>query len=261
MKNTETNNFGIGAPKIQKDEDEDSGRVIQAFHNLMPFKVREILLVSSFYDAFIVEEEGLISEMVIEEYRHLLLSSPPRVTHVTSGEEALSMIKKRKYDLVITMSKNIGMDPFLFGKKIKKQCSGLPVIILATDTADLHICQEHASEEGIDKAFYWYGDTSLFMAIVKYIEDKINVEYDTENGNVQVIIVLEDSIRDYSTLLPVIYSEIVRQTQRSISDRSIEVAERVMQRRNVVLTDIDKDLFRTVFNLTEAERRSLGFPK
>jgi hypothetical protein len=239
MKNMETNNFCIGAPKIQKDEDEDSGRVIQAFHNLMPFKVREILLVSSFYDAFIVEEEGLISEMVIEEYRHLLLSSPPRVTHVTSGEEALSMIKKRKYDLVITMSKNIGMDPFLFGKKIKKQCSGLPVIILATDTADLHICQEHASEEGIDKAFYWYGDTSLFMAIVKYIEDKINVEYDTENGNVQVIIVLEDSIRDYSTLLPVIYSEIVRQTQRSISD-DINEMQRLLRRRarpKILLTD------------------------
>ncbi len=79
------------------------------------------------------------------------------------------------------MSKNIGMDPFLFGNKIKKECPNLPVIILATDTSDLHLCQKHIHEKGIDKAFYWYGDSSLFMAIVKYVEDKINVKYDTIN--------------------------------------------------------------------------------
>ncbi|UCF13031.1 MAG: hypothetical protein JSW06_01930 [Thermoplasmatales archaeon] len=215
---------------IKKTNKEDYGITIQTFHNLMPFKVREILLVSSFYDAFIVEEEGLISEMVIGEYRHLLLSSPPRVTHVPSSKEAISKVKTQNYDLVITMSKNIGMDPFEFGRKIKKECPDLPVIILATDTADLHVCQDRISEKGIDKAFFWYGDTSLFMAIVKYIEDKINVKYDTVNGNVQVIIVLEDSIRDYSILLPVIYSEIVQQTQRSISEDLNEM-QRLLRRR------------------------------
>ena len=140
---------------IRFDEsEEDHDFLTQAFHSLMPFKVREILLVSSLYDAFIVEEEGLISEMVIWEYRHLLLSSPPRVTHVTSGKEALSKVKTKQYDLVITMSKNIGMDPYDFGRKIKKECPDLPVIILATDAADLHFCQEHIDEKGIDKAFF-----------------------------------------------------------------------------------------------------------
>jgi hypothetical protein len=225
--------------KIQKQNDNEIESYSQTFYALMPFKIREILLVSSFYDAFIVEEEGLISEMVIKEYRHLLLSSPPRITHVISGEEALSKLKKQSYDLVITMSKNIGMDPFIFGRKIKKICQDLPVIILATDTADLHVCQERIEEKGIDKAFYWHGDSSLFMAIVKYIEDKINVKYDTKNGNVQVIIVLEDSIRDYSMLLPIIYSEIVRQTQRSISDDLNEM-QRLLRRRarpKILLTD------------------------
>ena len=182
----------------KSDSKEDYELSMRVFHNLMPFKIREILLVSSFYDAFIVEEEGLISEMVISEYRHLLLSSPPRVNHVTSGKEALSRIKTQKYDLVITMSKNIGMDPFKFGKKIKQECPDIPIIILATDTADLHFCQKNISEKGIDKAFFWYGDTSLFLAIVKYVEDSINTEHDTVNGNVQVILILEDSIRDYS---------------------------------------------------------------
>jgi len=209
---------------------EDHELSMRVFHNLMPFKIREILLVSSFYDAFIVEEEGLISEMVISEYRHLLLSSPPRVHHVTSGEEALLKVKSHQYDLVITMSKNIGTDPFVFGKKIKKECPDIPVIILATDTADLHFCQKNISEKGIDKAFFWYGDTSLFLAIVKYVEDSINSVHDTVNGNVQVILIIEDSIRDYSLLLPIIYSEIVQQTQRSISEDLNEV-QRLLRRR------------------------------
>ncbi len=226
----EPENSCLDISKIEKNDESRLDHTIKAFHNLMPFKVREILLVSSLYDAFIVEEEGLISELVIEEYRHLLLSSPPRVTHVTSGDEALSKVKTRKYDLVITMSKNIGMNPFDFGKKIKKECPDLPIIILATDTADLHTCQEHVNEEGINKAFFWYGDTSLFIAIVKYVEDQINVKYDTINGNVQIIIVIEDSIHDYSTLLPVIYSEIVQQTQRSISDDLNEM-QRLLRRR------------------------------
>ncbi|UCF50318.1 MAG: hypothetical protein JSU91_02220, partial [Thermoplasmatales archaeon] len=217
-------------PKIKKTNEEEFKPAFQTFHNLMPFKVREILLVSSLYDAFIVEEEGLISEMVIWEYRHLLLSSPPRVTHVTSGEEALSKVKTRKYDLVITMSKNIGMDPYEFGRSIKNACPDLPVIILATDAADLHFCQENINEIGIDNAFFWYGDTSLFLAIIKSIEDRINATYDTTNGNVQIILVIEDSIRDYSMLLPVIYSEIVEQTQRSISEDLNEM-QRLLRRR------------------------------
>jgi len=216
--------------KIQKPSSENHDPSIQAFHNLMPFKVREILLVSSLYDAFIIEEEGLISEMVIWEYRNLLLSSPPRVTQVTSGKEALSKVKTDQYDLVITMSKNIGMDSFEFGRKIKKECPDLPVILLATDTADLHICQERVGEKGIDKAFFWSGDTGLFMAIIKYVEDKINAPYDVFNGNVQVIIMLEDLIRDYSLQLPIIYSEIVSQTQRSISEDLNEM-QRLLRRR------------------------------
>ncbi|MBU0496644.1 MAG: hypothetical protein KKC68_09450 [Candidatus Thermoplasmatota archaeon] len=229
----------INLPHIRYTHENGYEEPIQTFHNLMPFKVREILLVSSLYDAFIVEEEGLISEMVIWEYRHLLLSSPPRVTHVTSGEEALKKVQEQQYDLVITMSKNIGMDPYEFGKKIKQECADLPVILLATDTADLHFCQDNINKIGADKAFFWYGDTSLFMAIVKWIEDKINVKYDTINGNVQVIIVVEDSIRDYSMILPVIYSEIVQQTQRSISEDLNEM-QRLLRRRarpKILLTD------------------------
>jgi hypothetical protein len=202
----------------------------QMLHNLMPFKIREVLLVSSLYDAFIIEEEGLISEMVVGEYQDLLLSSPPRVTRVSSGKKALEKIKTENYDLVITMSKNIGTDPFSFGQKIKKTCPELPIIILATDSADLHICQDRIHEEGIDRAFFWNGDTRLFLAIIKYVEDKKNIDYDIVSGDVRTIIVLEDSIRYYSMFLPIIYTEIVKQIQRCLSEDLNEM-QRLLRRR------------------------------
>ncbi|UCD14195.1 MAG: hypothetical protein JSW60_01920 [Thermoplasmatales archaeon] len=226
----ENENSCLNLSELQKKTEKELEIHGQIFHNLMPFKVREILLVSSLYDAFIVEEEGLISEMVIEEYRHLLLSSPPRVTRVSDGEKALSMIKKHNYDLVITMSKNIGMDPFDFGIKIKKLCPNLPVILLATDAADLNIVQQKSDKKGINKIFFWNGDYNLFLSIIKYVEDNINVRYDTVNGNVRVLIMLEDSIRYYSMFLPIIYTEIVEQTQRSLSEDLNEI-QRLLRRR------------------------------
>ena len=202
----------------------------KTYHALMPFKVREILIVSSLYDAFIIEEEGLISELVIGQYQHLLLSSPPRVTRVYSGQKALSNLKKNHYDLVITMSKHIGMDPFEFGKKIKKLHPDVPVVLLATDVADAIIAEEKNSEGGIDKTFFWTGDSTLFLAIIKYIEDSINAKFDTVNGEVRVLLFLEDSIRHYSIFIPVIYTEIVQQTRRSISEDLNEM-QRLLRRR------------------------------
>ncbi len=217
---------------------EEQKPMIQILHNLMPFKVREILLVSSLYDAFIIEEEGLISEMVIEEYRHYLLSSPPRVTRVSSGKEALDKLKKNQYDLIITMSKNIGMSPFEFGKKLKKLCSDIPVVQLATDVDDLYIMRDK-KPEGIDKIFFWNGDASLFLAIIKNVEDKINAPYDVKNGNVQIILMLEDSIKYYSMFLPIIYTEVVNQVQRSLSE-DLNETQRLLRRRGrpkIILTD------------------------
>ena len=163
------NEFCLDISAIQKQAKKEQDQHGQIFHTLMPFKVREILLVSSLYDAFIIEEEGLISEMVIEEYRHLLLSSPPRVTRVSSGNEAFSKIKEHSYDLVITMSKNIGMDPFDFGVKIKEICPNIPVILLATDFADLNVIQERRTRKGINKIFFWNGDSNLFLSIIKFL--------------------------------------------------------------------------------------------
>ena len=202
----------------------------QIYHTLMPFRVREILLVSSLYDAFIIEEEGLISELIIGEYQHLLLSSSPRITRVSSGEKALSKLKDRKYDLVITMSKNIGMDPFDFGKKIKKVRPNLPVVLLAIDSADVSLIEQKDDERSIDKSFFWTGDPTLFLAIIKFVEDNRNAPCDTINGNVRVIIMIEDSIHHYSLILPLFLTEIVKQTQRILSEDLNEMQRLLTQK-------------------------------
>jgi len=202
----------------------------QIYHALMPFKVREILLVSSLYDSFIIQEEGLISELVIGEYQHLLLSHPPHITRVSSGEKALKKLENHEYDLVITLSKNIGMDPFTFGKKIKKLHPGMPVVLLATDSADVHAINQREYKGGIDKSFFWTGNPTLFLAIIKYIEDKKNAFSDSRKGNVRVIIVIEDSIRHYSTILPIILVEVVKQTKRILSEDLNEM-QRLLTRR------------------------------
>ncbi len=217
-------------PKRNDRSGRNPEQLRRMFHTMMPFKVREILLVSSFYDEFIIEEEGLISELIIGEYRHHLLSSPPRVTRVNSGQKAMAYLKEQKFDLVITMSKNIGMNPYHFGRKIKELHPDLPVVLLATESSDMRLIGREHDKRGIDRAFYWTGDSALFLAIIKYIEDMANTHYDTRNGNVRVIILVDDSIRYYSMFLPLIYTEIVRQTRRIISEDLNEM-QRLLTRR------------------------------
>lgn len=203
----------------------------QVYHALMPYRVKDILIVSSLYDAFTIEEEGLIAELVIGQYQHLLLSRPPRVTRVFSGEMALQKVKDHRFDLIITMAKNIGMDPFEFGKQIKQLYQDLPIVLLATDRADINQFQDREDvKEGIDKIFAWTGDPTLFLAIIKYVEDSRNVRYDTVNGNVRVIIMVEDSIYHYSMFLPILYTEVVQQTRRSLSEDLNEM-QRQLRRR------------------------------
>lgn len=248
-------------------EDNDSiNFASKTVYTLMPFKVREILLVSSLYDAFIIEQEGLISELVIGEYRNLQLSSPPRITRVSSGKEALKKIEQGRFDLVITMSKNIGMDPFVFGRNIKSVKKKVPVFILATESSDLRNLENRTDKQGIDQIFFWSGDSNLFLAIVKSLEDKLNSSFDTKTGNVRVIILVEDSIRYYSMFLPLLYTEIVHQAERSISEDVNEV-QRLLRRRARPKILLAKDfeeamkLFETYKNNVLGIISDIGFPR
>ena len=189
-----------------------------SFYDLMKYKVTNILLVSSLYDAFILEEEGLLSDQISGEYQDLELSSPPRIMRVDSCESALSELKKRHYDLIITMPRLVDMDPFEFGRLAKEQQPSVPVILLLTDTADIPIFYNPGQHDQIDKVFYWNGDSALFFAITKYVEDTLNVEPDTEDGLVRVLLVIEDSPRYYSIFLPITYREVMGQTEKLIAE-------------------------------------------
>ena len=181
-------------------------------HELMSNKVREILLVSSPYDAFIMEEDGSLASRIINEYSGLNLSSPPRVTRTSSALEALNILDKKRFDLVITMPHLEEMDAFSLGAEIKKRRPALPVILLAHSPRGIYPIPDEVSGEGIDKIFIWSGNSDLLLALVKNTEDHLNVETDTQKAMVRVLILVEDSPVYYSSFLPFMYKEVVRQT-------------------------------------------------
>jgi hypothetical protein len=202
------------------------------FHDLMPFKVREILLVANLYDAYNIEEEGRFSEHILGEYYQLNLSSMPRVTGVTTMDEALDQLKKRHFDMVIIMmgvDKNI---PVMQSQVLKKEFPYIPVFLLLNNNSDIALF--HESPEllhAIDKLFVWNGDSKIFFAMVKHLEDKVNVENDTQVGLVRIILVVEDSAKYYSRYLPMLYTSVMEQTRRNIDDVTTDELYKVLRLR------------------------------
>jgi len=188
-------------------------------HTLMRKRVKEILLVSSFYDAFIFEEEGRLTEQIFGEYHQLNLTSVPRITSVPTAKDALNKVKENEYDLVITMMRVGEISPFELGKEVKEIKPDLPVLILLNVQSDLQLIDKSSQKlKFIDDVFLWNGDPKIFLAIIKFIEDKMNIEHDTGVGLVRVILLVEDSIYYYSRLLPELYNQVMLQTQRLISE-------------------------------------------
>ena len=185
----------------------------RAFHELMARKVRDILLVSSLYDACIIEEDCRLAERIINEYRGLNLSQPPRVTWVSTAEEALDMLETRNFDLVMTMPRVVDMDALALGSEIKRRRPELPVVLM-THAAVADATEFNLQElSGIDRIMVWSGNSDLLLAQIKNIEDQLNVLHDTEVAGVRVILLVEDSPVYLSSILPILYRELVSQTQ------------------------------------------------
>ena len=196
----------------------------------MAKKVGEILLVSCPYDAFIMEEEGRLSTRIINEYKGLNLSKPPRLTWVASALDAFQKLETKKFDLIIAMPSLDGMDVYAFGAQVKEKYSDLPFFMLLHNTCDIdnYICKNNSAI--IDRTYIWGGNTDLLLAIIKNLEDEMNVDFDTKNASVRVIIMVEDSPYHYSSFLPVLYKQIVLQTQ-SVIDDSINEEHRLLKMR------------------------------
>jgi len=191
----------------------------KVFHELMSKRMRNVLLVSSIYDSFMLEEDGRLSDQIYEEFQNLNLRTLPRITRVSSAKEALDILNTEQFDLVITMRRLGEMDAFSFGKNAKK-IQDIPVILLLTSVVEINYLPVREKRIGIDRVFVWNGDSKVFVAIIKHLEDKVNAERDIKIGDVRVFIFVEDSIRFYSLFLPELYSELMRQTHRLIVEGS-----------------------------------------
>ncbi|MFH0798879.1 MAG: PEP/pyruvate-binding domain-containing protein [Pseudomonadota bacterium] len=188
-------------------------------HRLMGQRVHEILLVSSPYELYIMEEEGLLADRISDEYSLLHLTNAPAITRVSAAGEALAMVKEKRFDLVITGTRvGKAMGVFDMAKSIKAMHPELPVALVTPESWRIAQFAKRRETSGIDKAFYWHGDTRLFLAIIKMFEDSVNAERDCLEEQVRAIILVEDSPAFYSAYLPLIYTEILQQTRALISE-------------------------------------------
>ncbi|PID91588.1 MAG: pyruvate, phosphate dikinase [Bacteroidetes bacterium] len=200
------------------------------FHDLMRFRVKEILLVATLYDAFSIEKEGRFSEHILGAYSQLTLSSMPRVTGVSNYEEAIDQLNARHFDMVILM---IGIDrvtPMQVSARVKRDFPYVPIYVLLNNDREVSAFKEtNPSLSNIDHLFVWNGDSSIFFAMVKHLEDKVNVQNDTQKGLVKVILLVEDSEIYYSRYLPLLYNNVLEQTMRIIDDLSADELFKVLR--------------------------------
>jgi CheY-like chemotaxis protein len=192
---------------------------LQAFQNLMPWRVQDILLVSSLYDSFTLREDGRLNELILSEFLDLNLHHTPGITHVSSGAEALALAREQpRFNLIITTIQTGDMDASRLAREVRAAGLDVPVVVLAYDDRELGDFVARADTSGIERCFLWQGNARILIAIVKYIEDQRNVAHDTRTTGVRVVLLVEDNIRYYSSFLPTIYTEIIGQSERLMSE-------------------------------------------
>ena len=201
------------------------------YGTLMQRRIRRVLLISSSYDAYTLEEDGRIDVQINREYIELNLSNPPSFRRVSSSVEALEVLRDDPdFDLVISMF-NVGeLDVFHSSKKIKQLRPDIPVVLLLNFSRDLYRRLEREDASGIDYIFYWHGNADLILTIIKLIEDKMNLEHDVKEVGVQLILLVEDSIRFYSSVLPNLYKFVLKQSQE-FSTEALNAHQRTLRMR------------------------------
>ena len=186
--------------------------------SLMARRIRRILLVCNQYDNFSLEEDGSLDMRISREYSELNLSNPPRFERVPSTREALEKAAAgEQFDLVITMY-NVGDDVFTFASRMKEYQNDVPIVLLTAYSKEIYRRMEDMDRSSVDYTFCWNGSTDLILAIIKLLEDSANAPSDILGGGVQCILLVEDSVRYYSTYLPLLYKLVLQQNIDSIRD-------------------------------------------
>lgn len=202
------------------------------FHDLQPFMVKEILLVANLYDAYSIEGEGRFSDHLLGEYYQMSLTSLPRVTGVSGEEEAFVRLKAKHYDMVIIMVGVHKESPLILCKKIKDKYPYLPAYLLLNNQGDVpFVKNQKTAGVPFDNYFVWTGESKVFFAMVKLLEDRVNVDNDTKKGLTRVILLVEDSAKYYSSYLPMLYNLVFEQTRSLIEDVSTDELYKVLKLR------------------------------
>ncbi|MCM1093223.1 MAG: phosphoenolpyruvate synthase [Bacteroides sp.] len=183
-----------------------------AFQNLMQRRIFNVLLVASPYDAFMMEEDGRVEEQLYFEYVALNLSSPPRVTRVSDTTEALNELHKKAFDLIIMMPGVDVSETFSGAKLIKEIAPATPIVVLTPFSKEVSRRLAKEDFSSVDYVFSWLGNVDLLLAIIKLLEDKMNADTDINEVGVQAIMLVEDSVRFYSSVLPTLYKFLLKQS-------------------------------------------------
>ncbi len=201
-------------------------------NQLMIRRIRRILLICNNYDSFSLEEDGHIEAQIRREYADLNLSNPPSIERAESTIEALELIKDKNhhFDLIITMF-NVGeLDVFDFSKQAKSLSADTPIVLLASFSKQIYSFIEERDRSSIDYVFCWNNSTDVIIAIIKLLEDKLNAEHDILDMGVRAILLVEDSVRYYSTYLPLLYKLVLQQNMESIKD-ALNEEQQYMRKR------------------------------
>ena len=217
-----------------------------SFMNLMTRRIFNILIVANPYDAFMLEDDGRIDEKLFDEYSELGMRYPPTFTQVSTTEEAEEVLKTTDIDLIICMPGNADNDAFAVARDIKQLASHIPCVVLTPFSHGITKRIENEDMSIFDYVFCWLGNTNLILSIIKLIEDKMNIEHDIKEAGVQMILLVEDNIRFYSSVLPNLYNYILAQS-KNFSTEALNphaAAQRKRGRPKVVLaTNYEEAMF------------------
>ncbi len=185
-----------------------------SFVNLMTRRIFNVLIVANPYDAFMLEDDGRIDEKIFDEYMELGMRYPPSFTQVSTTEEANAVLQTTDIDLVICMPGNADNDAFTVARGVKAAHPNIPCVVLTPFSHGITKRIENEDMSVFDYVFCWLGNTNLIMSIIKLLEDKMNIEHDIREAGVQMILLVEDNIRFYSSVLPNLYNYILAQSKR-----------------------------------------------
>ena len=201
------------------------------YYDLMKYRVNNILLISSFYDAYVLERDGRLSEQLYGEYLMLNLTQTPRIKTVTFSDNIEEIMASESFDLVIIMMRIGSTGPHHLAEKLKKSFPDIPLLLLLNKQSYVDLVYRKPKVlEYFEDVFLWNGDAKIFLAMIKLVEDKLNAENDILKGHVRVVLVVENSIGYYSKFLPMLYSQGMRLTQELINSELDDNNKRLRMR-------------------------------